>query len=219
MPIEPTLEVEQLLFDTGATAVIGCDEVGRGAIAGPVYVGMGMISSPKSEFPIGVRDSKLLSPKRRAALVEPISGWLDAFGVGGCDANQIDDIGIVRALGVAGAAAYLELEVAEPNSTVLILDGTFDWITPGLIAAGVSQLPVVRTRAKADRDCAVVACASVLAKERRDGLMIELSVQFPAYGWDHNKGYGAKTHMQAVLDNGPTELHRLSWLHLDRRSK
>jgi ribonuclease HII len=94
-----------------------------------------------------------------------------------------------------------------------VLDGNWDWLTPGLVAVGVAVLPRVVTRIKADRDCATVSAASVLAKVHRDALMIERHEHHPVYGWRSNKGYASRDHYAAIRTHGPCDWHRTTWLH------
>ena len=96
MPTDPTLDVERELFAAGAKCIVGVDEVGRGAIAGPVVVGVSLIRQV-TEFPTGLRDSKLLSAKRRDALVEPVTEWVEAVELGEASAAEIDEFGVFHA--------------------------------------------------------------------------------------------------------------------------
>lgn len=208
MSVDPTLDVEAALFESGETLIIGMDEVGRGAVAGPVVVGVCAISVATT-FPAGLRDSKLMTPRRRDAIEPEIRNW-GVCAVGEASAQEICDANIVRALGLAGHRALtslFEAGVAVGGATV-ILDGAHDWLTPVL-----SSPLKVHTRVKADQDCAVVAAASVVAKVWRDALMARLAVEHPRYGWSSNKGYGAAAHLQAIAENGPTAWHRVTWLH------
>ncbi len=100
-----------------------------------------------------------------------------------------------------------EAQVAIHESIVL-LDGAHDWLTPAL-----SKPPRVQTRVKADRDCASVAAASVIAKVHRDRLMIEADAVHPGYGWPGNKGYGSADHFAAIAALGASAMHRQTWLH------
>lgn len=195
------------MFAAGARLIIGMDEVGRGALAGPVAVGVCAISAA-DDFPEGLRDSKLLSAQRRVALAPLVRAW-GACAVGEASATEIDELGITRCLGLAGHRALVTLhELGVPVAeAVVLLDGKHDWLTPVLNP----PLTVV-TRIKADQDCGVVAGASVVAKVWRDELMVSLSEQHPEFGWGGNKGYGAATHMSAIAEHGPTEWHRRTWL-------
>ena len=206
---DPSNDVELELFSAGARAVIGCDEVGRGAIAGPVGVGMTAMTPTHAPWPAGLRDSKMLSQKRREKL-EPLTlEWAPLSAVGYADASEIDSTGITAALGLAGKRALIQLHEAGVNvmASVVLLDGSTDWLTGALTVA-----PRVHTRVKADRDCVSVAAASVVAKVHRDRLMIDADAEYPGYGWPSNKGYGSAAHFEAIRSLGATELHRHTWL-------
>lgn len=210
MPTDPTLDVERDLLAAGVKWVIGCDEVGRGAIAGPVAVGVSAINQTHTRVPDGLRDSKLLSERARTTMAPTAAAWAHASAVGLTDADEIDRTGIITALGSAGIRALTTLFGlgVDPREAVILLDGTHDWLSPALR----SPLRVV-VRAKADRDCASVAAASVIAKVHRDSLMIAAHDDHPDYGWSSNKGYGAAAHLDAIDRFGPTPLHRHTWLH------
>lgn len=206
---EPTLEFELSLHDGGARFVIGCDEVGRGAIAGPVAVGLCVVDRGAGAHPLGLRDSKLLSEKKREQLAPLAAGWALHSAVGLASSEEVDRFGIIAALGIAGRRALVMLHEAgaRVRESVVLLDGSHDWLSPAL----ASPL-AVHTRVKADRDCASVAAASVVAKVHRDRLMIDAHSAHPAYGWSGNKGYGSAAHMAAIAELGPTDFHRRSWL-------
>lgn len=198
----PTLDVERQLFAQGARIVAGIDEVGRGAIAGPVTVGAVAIGASHASFPDGLADSKLLTPRRREAMDPLVRSWALAHATGSATAAEIDRIGIVSALGLAASRALQALG-AVPD--VLIVDGN----TPFL--AEEPGGPRIIMRVKADQDCACVAAASVIAKVERDAVMTALHASHPHYGWDGNKGYGAAVHTAAIRTHGVTEHHRTSW--------
>ena len=198
----PTLDVERQLFITGARIIVGIDEVGRGAIAGPVTIGAVAIDASRTTFPDGLADSKLLTPKRREAMDPLVREWAVAHATGSATAAEIDRIGIVSALGLAASRALSSLGIA-PD--VLIIDGN----TPFLVEEPAG--PRIMMRIKADQDCASVAAASVIAKVERDALMTRLHAEHPEYGWDGNKGYGAAVHTDAIRTHGVTQYHRTSW--------
>ena len=206
---DPTLEVETALHARGHRYVIGCDEVGRGAIAGPVAVGLAVVDAGVGAHPIGLRDSKMLAEKRREELAPLAASWALFTAVGLATADEVDRIGIIAALGLAGKRALVRLHElgASVRESVILLDGSHDWLTPVL----ASPLAVT-TRVKADADCASVAAASVVAKVHRDRLMIEADAVTPGYGWSGNKGYGSAAHFEAIARLGATDLHRRTWL-------
>lgn len=209
MSAAPTLDVERALFAAGAEVVIGVDEVGRGAIAGVVAVGACAIVPATDAPPERLRDSKLLSPARRAEVEPQVRAWATAVAVGEAEPDEVDALGIVAALGLAGRRALIALhEQGVPvGAATVVLDGSHDWLTPAL-----SLPPRILTRVKADRDCASVAGASVIAKQHRDGLMIADHDRWPVYGWAGNKGYGSTEHLAAVAVHGPSPRHRVTWL-------
>jgi ribonuclease HII len=213
----PTLRFERQLLRSGAAALACCDEVGRGALSGPVTVGAVLVTATTRSAPQGVRDSKLLSPARRLALVPQIERWADAWGVGHASPAEIDAHGIIAALRLAGQRALAALTISPDG---VLLDGNHDYLTaPAQVSLfdldgddpdEAPALPVT-TRIKADMTCAAVAAASVLAKTTRDAMMLELAAEHPAYGWHENKGYASPDHVDALRRLGPTEHHRRSW--------
>jgi len=212
---KPSLRVERQLQRAGHRLLAGMDEVGRGALAGPVSVGVVVIDETVRSAPVGVKDSKLLTEKARKVLVPRIERWAVAHAVGHASADEIDEIGIIAALRVAGLRALAAIQVV-PD--LVILDGNHDWLTApgevGLFAFATEEGPLtppVTTMIKADLKCSSVAAASVLAKVERDELMVRLGGEHPAYGWTLNKGYSAPEHMDALARLGPCELHRRSW--------
>ncbi len=209
MVIEATRDFELELLASGASLVIGMDEVGRGAIAGPVYVGVCVVTDQTPDSPAGLRDSKLLSAPRREALAPLVRDWA-IVACGSASAAEIDEHGISACLGLAGKRALIALHDAgvQVGEAVVVLDGSHNWLTPAL----PSPLRVI-TRTKADRDCAVVAGASVVAKVERDTVMVSLDADLPAYGWAGNKGYGSAGHFDAIAEHGATDHHRRTWLH------
>lgn len=209
MSTDPTLQWESELFAEGFPVVIGIDEVGRGAIAGPVVVGVSVLGRSRADFPAGLRDSKLISETKRTGLMEPIEQWVDAIAVGEASALEVDSVGIVRALALAAERALrvLHSQGVPLNGSVMMLDGSHNWLTG-------ADLPraEVRVRPKADRDCALVAAASVWAKVHRDSVMIDMGKADPRYGWESNKGYGSAGHFAAIAECGPHAEHRMTWL-------
>lgn len=198
-----------------------CDEVGRGALCGPVTIGVVVVSLETRTAPQGVRDSKLLTPEARTALAPRIRRWALASAVGHASAEEIDAVGIMAAMRLAGRRALAALDV-RPDA--LLLDGNHDYLSPpvqeGLFGEpedlGVSdglagEVPPVTTMIKADLKCAAVAAASILAKTERDALMVAMHDAHPQYGWAENKGYSAPAHVAALAEHGPSPLHRRSW--------
>ncbi|WP_106814126.1 ribonuclease HII [Microbacterium timonense] len=206
---EPRLTLERRLLREHAI-VIACDEVGRGALAGPVAVGAAVIDATRSRkrIPQGLRDSKLVPELRRADVAARAATWVAASAVGWASSAEIDEIGIMRALGLASLRALADLRAhgIVPEEAIVILDGNYDYISPAG-GHGLRVTPVI----KADRDCASAAAASVIAKVARDRLMTDLHDELPAYNWARNKGYASPDHRDAIRLHGISRHHRASW--------
>lgn len=212
MVAAPTLDEELSLFEQGVKYVAGVDEVGRGALAGPVSVGIAVVDSNTKKPPTGLRDSKQMSLAARENLMAAIKEWPVAHAVGSATAVEIDEIGIINALRLAWTRAYGLLTVKPDH---VILDGKHDWLSPkeaDLFAVEIPRIEIpVTMKIKADATCASVSAASVLAKVERDSYMREIAELFPEYGWASNVGYGAAGHMDAIRQLGATQFHRKSW--------
>lgn len=228
MSAPPTLRFERSLLREGANLLIGMDEVGRGALSGPVSVGVVAVSLGTKSAPQGLRDSKLISPAVRESLAPRIRRWAIGHAVGHAWPGEIDAIGILPALRLAGLRAMSQLEV---RADLVLLDGNHDWLgrqyveqalfdcapdgsvrtDPVEIDEPEVAIPPVITRVKADMTCAAVAAASVLAKVERDRIMAGLAEECPAYGWQVNKGYATSDHQEALRTAGPSVHHRRSW--------
>ncbi|MGB3828366.1 MAG: ribonuclease HII [Ornithinimicrobium sp.] len=217
----PSLRTERQLQRDGYPMVVGMDEVGRGALAGPVSVGVVALDLTSRSAPAGVKDSKLLTPAARTTMVPKIQRWAVSWGVGHASPAEIDTWGIMTGLRLAGERALAACGVV-PD--LILLDGNHDWLTRpdrvGLLAfaepAGRHASPVpaqapVRTMVKADMRCSSVAAASVLAKVNRDRLMVDLHESHPCYRWNVNKGYAAPEHLAALREHGTCDHHRRSW--------
>lgn len=226
VPLVPSLQFERDLLAEGYDFVIGLDEVGRGSLAGVVMVGAAIVGSEQVEtedIPQGLADSKLLTEHRRENLISPLKNWCTSWAVGSCTNSEIDEWGISYALGVAALKAISEAETKLSNILSLegkriaaILDGPCDYIDKVLNTFDAPEVLIpakIHTLVKADRKCASVAAAAVIAKVTRDNIMIQLSKdsRYCTYEWDKNKGYGSKAHREAISKYGPSDLHRLSW--------
>ena len=186
---------ERKAWDAGYRCIAGIDEAGRGALAGPVVAACVVL--PFEEFPHGVDDSKRLKPEQREALFAPIVAMARGIGVGIVDAAAIDRINILRATHQAMRLALEQLPYGLRPDLALI-DGL-----------PVIPFPLTQwTLIKGDGRSATIAAASIIAKVTRDRLMTEYAAQFPAYGFDSHKGYGAPTHLRALQAVGPCSLHR-----------
>ena len=231
MPVEPHADSELAYArdyarahrDTRTVAVIGLDEVGRGAIAGPVMVGafayvmaLGSDGEPRSmDVPAGIRDSKLLGAARRQRLYSQlVSGYVGA--VGGREASQIDERGIMCSLGEAAADAYREVRGILDSSGIavarIMLDGNVDYLSAHLSPGH----PAVQVQVRGDLTCVSIAAASILAKVHRDDVMTRMAGEYPQYQWEKNKGYGSAAHRLALEEHGLSPLHRSSWNLLPR---
>jgi ribonuclease HII len=224
-PVKPSLREERRLLRSGHTLLAAMDEVGRGALAGPVTVGVVVVDVTTKSAPAGVRDSKLLTPAARTALAPRLRRWAPAHAVGHAEPHEIDTVGIIGALRLAGWRALAQLPV---RPDCVLLDGNHDWLThrpprdqvdpdaPTLFDLPDRPEPpavpsTVVTRIKADMRCAAVAAASVLAKVERDGIMVARASEYPWYGWELNKGYAAPDHIEGLRAKGASVLHRTSW--------
>lgn len=211
MSISPTLGLERELLANGALTVVGIDEVGRGAFGGPVTVGVCMVTAETGQPPSKLRDSKLISAIAREKLIPEIAVWAKATAIGDATAAEVDELGIVGALRLAGMRALAQLP-QQPDA--VILDGSHDWLTPppADLFTEVAELPFrVLMKVKADQSCASVAAASVVAKVHRDSFMIKLESEYPGYGWAAHVGYGTPAHREAIAKLGLTPMHRQSW--------
>ena len=216
----PHLRVEKQLMRDGVTRLAAMDEVGRGALAGPVTVGVVVVTPDVRRVPAGLADSKLLTPQERQRLVGPVRRWVTEYAVGHAGPDEIDAIGIIAALRLAGRRALSAL--SGPVDAVL-LDGNHNYLrepaalvpadpgTPPLFAVVAEPEPAVHVRIKADMTCAAVAGASVLAKTERDAILTGLAPSYPRYGFAVNKGYGTPEHVAALRKHGPSAVHRRSW--------
>lgn len=211
--VAPRLTLERKLLHE-CELIISLDEVGRGALAGPVAVGAAVMDAAgaRRRVPEGLRDSKLVTERRRPEVAARAAAWVPASGVGWASAAEIDEIGIMRALGLAASRAVqsvVDQGVALENALVL-LDGNHDYVS------AVHPVPLrVRPVVKADRDCASVSAASVIAKVARDGYMTDLHEEHPSYQWNRNKGYASIEHRDAIRTLGLSSHHRSSWAITD----
>ncbi|WQE38518.1 ribonuclease HII [Brevundimonas bullata] len=176
--------------------VCGVDEAGRGPWAGPVSAAA-VILNP-DDLPPGIDDSKALTEKRRAALEPEIKARALAWGVGFASVEEIEELNILHATGLAMCRAIEALSI---QPAIALVDGNYRF-----------KLPCdVTTVVKGDSLSLSIAAASILAKTARDRLMIELDGQYPGYGFASHKGYNAPLHQQALKALGPCPAHRPSW--------
>jgi ribonuclease HII len=218
MSLAPTLDYEKRFLPRGARFLAGVDEVGRGALAGPVSVGIAVVDLRQMELLADVRDSKLLKAADRERLDPLVRAWSVASAVGHASAREIDELGIMGALRTAGNRAWFEILGAGITPDVVLLDGSHNWLSPAAQPSLFEEVvedpgcdAPVHTLVKADMQCLSVAAASVLAKVERDQMMRQLHLEYPAFGWDVNKGYGTAVHREAIRLAGPSPYHRVSW--------
>ena len=210
----PNWRLVRELFAEGCALVGGLDEVGRGAWAGPVTIGIVVVEAgclPKA--PRGVRDSKLLAERARESLYGPLVSWCPAAATGEASPQECDELGMTAALGVVAGRALAQL--AGRSGVVpdaIVVDGPADFVSGAWPGGG--PVPEVRTVVGGDKVCISVAAASVLAKVTRDRLMRGLSPSFPAFDFDRNKGYPSPVHRRALAGMGLTSLHRRSWSYV-----
>lgn len=190
-------EIEKTFFEKGYQIICGVDEAGRGPLAGPVCAAA-VILPPFFEIP-GLNDSKKLSDKKRRELFPIIKEQAVAYGVGLASHEEIDEINILQATFLAMKRAIDALQV---TPQLALVDGN----RAGKF--GISTETVV----KGDSLSASIAAASILAKVTRDDIMLELSDQYPEYGFDLHKGYGTKAHYEALTAHGASPVHRITFL-------
>lgn len=187
--------LEGELRQSGALVVAGVDEVGRGAIAGPLSAGACVLPpAPRIE---GVDDSKRLSRQRRAELSAVIKGVAICWSVAHISAEEIDTMGVTAALRRVMGRALAGLSL-EPDHVVI------DGRPMGIAEAETAVI-------KGDGKVAAIAAASILAKVERDELMVSLAAEYPHYDFDVNKGYGTLEHLEAVAVHGMSPYHRRSF--------
>lgn len=175
----------------------GCDEAGRGCLAGPVYAAAVILPSDYSNKLLN--DSKKLSEKQRYLLRPEIEREAIAFAVASVDNIEIDEINILNASFKAMHQAIAKLLVRPQH---LIIDGNRFKPFEDIIHTCVIQ---------GDGKYLSIAAASILAKTYRDDFMMEIDKQYPVYNWKKNKAYGTFEHMNAILENGVSPYHRKSF--------
>jgi ribonuclease HII len=194
--------------------VVSFDEVGRGALAGPVCVGVVALWAPISRIPKGLADSKALSASSRESLVPVLRSWVRAWAVGSATPREIDRFGILgaqaraadRALKIIAAATRADLD-----ECAALVDGGYDWLRRPFAGTLGESFADVELVVRGDATCASLAAASVLAKVARDRVMVDLSHKWGVYGWEQNKGYGSLAHRRALVEHGVSSQHRTSW--------
>ena len=196
----PGRSLEQSLWAEGRSIVVGLDEVGRGAWAGPLAIGAAVI--PKDRRINGVRDSKLLREAERERLYERVAAWCQHWSVGIATQEECDAMGMSAAQKLAAKRALSALGVV---ADVVLVDGNWDFVGTGNVQRLI----------KGDAMCLTIAAASVLAKVTRDRMMRAEDEHFPAYSFADNKGYPCPRHQAALLAHGPSTIHRRTWVFME----
>jgi ribonuclease HII len=234
----PTLAEERKLWKAGHLTVAGLDEVGRGAWAGPVSVGVAVVRTGITTRNMSpwLRDSKQLSEDRREEIFDEIGAWCAEWAVGHVEAHECDRWGMTAALRVASLRA---LSTLKSSPDALLVDGPHDLLAPPASkpvqpslgqpfdtaetgqtihrAVTEAELPRVDLPrqitpvVKGDARCASIAAASIMAKVVRDRLMRSNAIHFPAFSFEHNKGYPSPVHQTALRGYGLSSIHRRSW--------
>jgi ribonuclease HII len=196
------LEIEQELWDKGYKYLACIDEVGRGCLAGSVVACA--VVMPPGILIEGVKDSKQLTPKKREKLFDIIKETAVAVGIGEMDCKTVDSINIKRATKLAMIQAVENLRDTDGNKVTpdyLLIDAE-------KLDVEIPQLNII----KGDAKCHGIAAASIIAKVTRDRQMDEIDKLYPEYKFAKNKGYGTKEHINALLEYGPCEIHRKTFL-------
>lgn len=188
-----TNRFEQEIRSQGYSRIAGLDEAGRGALCGPV-VAAAVILNP-SFIPVGIDDSKKLSPGKRETLFKEIYETAVGISVGQVDAEAIDQQDILKATRQAMAQAVAALN---PAADFLLIDALL------LQAVPLPQKPIIQ----GDAQSVSIAAASIVAKVTRDRLMLEFDRLYPQYGFRRHKGYGTAEHLHLLRQYGPSPIHR-----------
>jgi ribonuclease HII len=196
----PSLARERALWADGHEVVVGVDEVGRGAWAGPLTIGAAVL--PRDRRVYKVRDSKLLTEREREAMFDRISGWCAGLGRGARLPGGVRRPGHVGGPATGRPAGDRGLGVAPDR---VLIDGNWDFV-----GGGITERIV-----KGDATCLSIAAASILAKVTRDRIMRGEAEHFPGYDFDRNKGYPCPRHKAALAWWGPSSIHRRSWVFMD----
>lgn len=193
---QPDYSLEQAAIERGYLRIAGVDEVGRGPLAGPVTAAAVVLDL--AVLPEGLNDSKKLSAKRRALVEQEILSKAEV-SIAHASVEEIDELNILRASHLAMERAVAALD---PAPDYLLIDGN-------LIPKDL-KLPA-ESVVKGDAKSLSIAAASIVAKEERDRIMVDLGQQFPGFGWEKNAGYPSKQHRDALKTLGVTPHHRRSF--------
>lgn len=190
-------DFEEQARSEGYRLVAGVDEVGRGCIAGPVVAAACILDLTKP-LPDGLDDSKKLTPEKRDEIASELREHSVAFAIGQIEADEIDRINILEA---TKKAMYAAINSLTPQADYLLIDALRLKLTP------LPQKAII----KGDAISVSIAAASILAKTYRDELMASYAAKFPQYGFAEHKGYGCRSHYDAIRDHGPCQIHRMSF--------
>jgi ribonuclease HII len=196
----PTLSFEREAWAAGHDVVVGVDEVGRGAWAGPLMVGAAVL--PRGRRVYGVRDSKMLAEDRREALFDRVASWCAAWSVGAATQSECDTLGMADAQRLAAQRAFSGLGLV---ADAVLIDGNWDFVGTGNVVRIV----------RGDAYCLSIAAASILAKVTRDRQMRSVAPNYPHYEFQDNKGYPCWRHKLALQAYGPCAIHRRTWVFMD----
>ena len=202
----PDASRERALHQNGARTIVGIDEVGKGSWAGPLVIGIAMLSDDVifGDQPAvalgGVRDSKQLLEAKREAMFDGVAAKCQRWSTGLATAAECDELGMVAAQRLATTRGFAALGL---NIDVAIVDGRWDFVSP--------HARKVVLEVKADVSCVSVSAASVLAKVTRDRMMRESANDYPQWHFETNKGYPCPKHRTALQGYGPCAIHRKSW--------
>lgn len=193
---KPTLDHEQEWWQTGSRLVAGVDEVGRGALAGPLLAAAVILPADLRETAglAGLAESKLQSAQQREAWLPVIHEIALAVGVGVVECDELDMLGVGPANRIAMERAVLALKL-QPDA--LLIDAA-------LIESALPQVGII----DGDARCLSIAAASIVAKVTRDRLMVDWHTEFEHYGFAVHKGYGTAAHLSALRQHGPCRIHR-----------
>jgi ribonuclease HII len=199
----PSLALERQLWAAGSEVVVGVDEVGRGAWAGPLSVGAAVL--PRDRRVYKVRDSKLLTEVERERMYDRVASWCLAWAVGHASQQECDTLGMSAAQKLAAGRAMDGLGLVADE---VLVDGSWDFVAGGR----------ARRLVKGDATCLSIAAASILAKVTRDRIMRGEAQHYPLYDFEYNKGYPCPRHKLALKAWGPSAIHRRTWVFMEHLS-
>jgi len=200
----PTYEEEAALLKEGYAVIAGVDEAGRGSLAGPVVAGAVVFPLySDQDWIAGIRDSKLLTPRRRKAALKSMCDASVTMAAGVASSREIDGTGIVEATRTAMSRAIDALPIL-PD--FLLLDAI---LLPGV---DIPQRSII----KGDAKCLSIAAASIVAKVTRDSMMQDLDGEYPGYGFAQHKGYGTRRHIEFMENLGACPIHRRTFAPVRR---